>query len=249
MKRPRSWLIAAAVLLVLAVVGVLAQSGGSDDREPETSGADRDPITIGSGGEPSASIGTPTSTATDAESTVRPGDTPRATRTPTPRGATPAPTMPPTPTITPTPVPGPHLAIPAIGVFAHVETRSTDSNNVMQTPTDPWNIAWYDFTARPGAGGNAVFAGHVDHVTAGKVVFFRLRELKVGDEIEYRALDGSVVRYRVTRSFRVAADAAANDYVAPRSVDMITLITCDGDFDRGTLSYDERLVVQGERVS
>src|SRR5215831_3673382 len=82
------------------------------------------------------------------------------------------------------------LAIPAIGVDAPVEVRTT-VDGAMQNPTGAWVAAWYDDSARPGTGGNAVFAGHVDDPAGGgPALFSRLHELGRGDEVAVRGQDG-----------------------------------------------------------
>ncbi len=117
----------------------------------------------------------------------------------------------------------------------------------MQEPQDPFQVAWYDFTARPGTPGNTVFAGHVDHIRVGRAVFWNLRNLKIGDVMEYHSIDGQLYRYRVTRITTQSASAPANDFVAPTSVETMTVITCTGSFDRGSLSYNQRLIIQATR--
>ena len=86
--------------------------------------------------------------------------------------------------ITPTPTaPAPaalpaRLVIPRIGVDAPVTVKGLDPNGVMQNPNGPEDVAWYDFTSRPGQGGNAVFSGHLDYHDCGPAIFARLREMK-----------------------------------------------------------------------
>lgn len=118
----------------------------------------------------------------------------------------------------------------------------------MQTPDDPYNVAWYTFTAPPGVSGNAVFAGHVDYASVGKAVFWDLWKLKQGDDITYTAPDGQTFRYRVTRTITAGSNDAANDYVGPTPTEIITLITCIGNFNPATASYDQRLIVQADRI-
>jgi len=80
------------------------------------------------------------------------------------------------------------LVIPKIGLDAPVTVKGLDPNGAMQNPNGPEDVAWYDFTARPGPGGNAVFPGHLDCHDYGPAVFARLREMTAGDLV--------VVRYR-----------------------------------------------------
>src|SRR3972149_11086899 len=67
------------------------------------------------------------------------------------------------------------LVIPRIGVDAPVVTMGVDGNGVMQSPKGPEEVGWYDFTAQPGFGGNAVFGGHGDFHDYGPAGFWGLR--------------------------------------------------------------------------
>ena len=121
----------------------------------------------------------------------------------------------------------------------------------MAAPDGPDDVVWYEFTAEPGSGGNAVFGGHVDFVGYGPAVFWRLRELVEGDVIEIGLENGDSHRYEVTAMATVPAEATALDLftvIGPTDHDVITLITCNGTFDEVTQTYDERLVVRAERV-
>jgi len=82
-------------------------------------------------------------------------DRPRATT------ASPTPTKPAEP---PLPESGYRMVIEKIGVNAPVDVYGLDANNVPEVPlgSDAAEvIAWYNFSAKPGTGSNAVFAGHV----------------------------------------------------------------------------------------
>jgi LPXTG-site transpeptidase (sortase) family protein len=153
----------------------------------------------------------------------------------------------------PTPAPAANapltqLEIPAIGVDAPVEVKSIDTNGVMENPSSPHAVAWYDFTSRPEGNGNSVFAGHLDYAGIGPAVFWNLGSLKPGDEVKVTLGDGNVVRYRITGVRSVHADADASDIVASGDVAKITIITCDGSFDPSSQEYDQRIIVTGERV-
>ena len=141
------------------------------------------------------------------------------------------------------------IIIPAARVDAPIVVKSLDSAGVMQSPENGEDVAWYDFTARPGEGSNAVFSGHVDHITVGQAVFWDLNLLKPGDRIEIRYADGVSVRYAVTalQTFP-AGTAPVDDIVGPKPADTVTLITCAGNFNRITGQYDDRLIVRAEKV-
>jgi hypothetical protein len=50
------------------------------------------------------------------------------------------------------------LVIPKMGIDAPVTVKGLDASGAMQNPNGPEDVAWYDFTARPGQGGNTVFS-------------------------------------------------------------------------------------------
>jgi LPXTG-site transpeptidase (sortase) family protein len=169
---------------------------------------------------------------------------PRATARP---AATPKPTATPVPSLIATPPV--RLLIPAIGVDAPITVKGLRPDAVMDVPDGPEDVAWYNFTARPGMGGNAVISGHLDYRSYGAAVFWRLKELREGDIVEVRLADGSVLRYQV--SLRLSYDARlapVPDIVGPTSREVVTLITCGGTFDSGSRSYSQRLVVRAERI-
>ncbi|MDR6321583.1 sortase (surface protein transpeptidase) [Actinoplanes couchii] len=108
---------------------------------------------------------------------------------------------------------------------------------------------WYRHSPTPGEVGASVLVGHVDSARDGPAVFFRLREVTVGDRVEVRRKDGSVARFAVTRVAVFAKDdfPSAEVYAAPDHPGL-RLITCGGVFDRGEGSYRSNVVVFAEAV-
>ena len=139
------------------------------------------------------------------------------------------------------------LAIPRFEVDAPVVVRSVDAAGVMQTPDGPEDVAWYDFSAKPGYGSNAVFSGHVDYINYGPAVFWSLKDLEMNDTVEVRLVDGTVYKYRVVARDQVyAATANIGEIVGGTPRDVVTLITCGGGWDGH--QYDQRVIVRAERV-
>jgi LPXTG-site transpeptidase (sortase) family protein len=141
------------------------------------------------------------------------------------------------------------LVIPAAKVDAPIVVKGVDGNGVMQAPDNAVDVAWYDFTTRPGAGSNAVFSGHVDYINVGPAVFWNMKDLQPGDGIEVRYADGTSLAYAVTavNTFD-AASAPIDQIVGPTPKDSLTFITCAGTFNAATHQYDKRLVVRAERI-
>lgn len=167
-------------------------------------------------------------------------------------------TSPPTPTPLPPLGDQPYeMVIDKIGVDAPVQTFGLDAEEVPEIPTgdNAANVvAWYDFTARPGVGSNAVFAGHVTWF--GEAVFFRLPDLALNDSIKLKGADGTLLTYRISDIFRVdAADPASRNVMFSTPTDILTIITCDGVFTPDPNNhvtggdYDHRLVIRADLVS
>ncbi|MEX1253652.1 MAG: class F sortase [Dehalococcoidia bacterium] len=217
--------VVVALLVVTAMVAIRGGIGGSADRTPTPS--------------PTASR-TPTATASPT-STATPTSTPTPVATATPL---PPPTSTPVPRIE-------RLVIPKIGVDASVIVLGLDNQGVMVSPTEPHNVAWYDFTARPGTGSNAVFSGHALWDTgsgAAPAVFSRLNELVRGDIIAVHLSDGSVLEYGVTTAQLVSpVEANVNEIVGPTAHEQTTLLTCVRAGGQPRPHCTTQLVVRAER--
>ena len=157
-----------------------------------------------------------------------------------------------TPTAAPPPpseAPIASMAIPKFNIDAPIVVLGVDDNGVMETPDGPLNVAWYDFSARPGFGSNAVFSGHVDYYNYGPAVFWNLKDLEQDDIIELRLQDGTVYEYEIiSRNQYTASDAPIAEIVGRTDAEVITLITCGGTFDPSVGQYDDRVVVRAQRV-
>ncbi|MFN0093898.1 MAG: class F sortase [Dehalococcoidia bacterium] len=154
------------------------------------------------------------------------------------------------PTVPPPPVyaaPIDRVRVPKIGVDAPITIRGIDSTGRMENPRGPDDIAWYQFTTKPGLGGNAVFSGHVDYVGRGPAVLWDLKKLAQGDVVEVALSDGTLLEYAIdsTQSFDVD-DIPMEDVLAPTALDTLTIITCTGSFVAG--DYTHRLVVKATRT-
>ena len=144
------------------------------------------------------------------------------------------------------------IIIPRIGIDAGIVTMGVDRDGTMQSPNRPEQVAWYNFSAPPGLGSNAVFSGHVDWYTGITGVFWGLRKLEEGDLIQIKMGDSTLYTYRVMSNEVITADLNAQqlgEIIGPARRDLVTLITCDGSFNGATQEYSKRRVVRGELVS
>ena len=164
----------------------------------------------------------------------------------------------PTPGPTPTPAdqfppgddaPIARLVIDAAKINAPVVVKGVDEQGVMQSPDNAYDTVWYNFSARPGSPGNAVFAGHVDYIHVGEAVFWNLKDLQPGDIVQVQLADGTAYNYAVVSKWQYDSSSAPVDtIVGPTPNQTVTLITCSGTFNSATHQYDKRLVVRAQRV-
>ena len=168
--------------------------------------------------------------------------------------ALPAPTGPiaAPPQAQPAPVASPvSLTIPLIGVQTQLMTLGLAAGGALQVP--PLSSAsvagWYTGSPRPGAVGSAIIVGHIDSMN-GPGVFFRLSELRRGDNVYVKRADGSTAEFRVASVQRYLKDHFPTATVYGPTPDAeLRLITCGGAFDSATGHYLSNIVVYATEVS
>lgn len=142
----------------------------------------------------------------------------------------------------PTPV---RMRVPAIGVDAPVIELGLDADGWLEVPQTAHETGFWTGGYWPGERGPAVIAGHVDW-EGREGVFWDLRNLEPGAEVEVEREDGSVVRYRIDRLEQVDKDSFPTEKVYNRTeLPEIRLITCGGAFDRSARSYEDNVIAYG----
>ncbi|MGH3162443.1 MAG: sortase domain-containing protein, partial [Streptosporangiaceae bacterium] len=103
-------------------------------------------------------------------------------------------------------VPGPvSLTIPLIGVKTNLITLGLAAGGSMQVPSSFTVAGWFTGSPRPGAVGSSIIVGHIDSKRH-PGIFFRLPELKSGDDVFVKRADGTTVEFRVTEVQRYLKD-------------------------------------------
>jgi hypothetical protein len=231
-RRERTWLAArffAGFVLALFVLSVMespldsAASGG-------TSSSTTALVTAEAGITPTSP---PTSSATKGPSTTTSASTSSTTTTTT---------------IYVHPVNDPvRIVIPSAKVDAALVPVGLLENGDMEVP--PFGlVGWYSLGPAPGANGPAVIVGHVD-TKSGPDMFYYLKDLKTGDEIDIYGRDGDVAVFVVDSSeqelkIELPTERIWNSTQEP----VIRLITCTGSFDRSSGHYLSNLIVYGHLV-
>ena len=143
------------------------------------------------------------------------------------------------------PSPPVRVEIPAIGVSSSLVRLGLNPDRTMEVPGDFQVAGWFTGAPQPGP---AVIAGHVDSRT-GPAVFYRLRDLRPGDQIRVVRADRRVVRFKVDSLASYPKQSLPPDAVyGATTTPALRLITCAGSFDRSSRSYRDNLVVSATRV-
>ncbi|MEU4695096.1 class F sortase [Actinoplanes sp. NPDC023714] len=138
------------------------------------------------------------------------------------------------------------LEIPAVGLKTAVNSLGLREDGTLEVPPLRADApaGWYRGSPTPGEAGAAVMTGHVDSAREGPAVFYRLRELALGDTISVRRKDGSTAKFEVYRvaTYPKHAFPSGDVYGAVDRAEL-RLITCGGSFDRSKRSYRDNVVV------
>jgi sortase (surface protein transpeptidase) len=139
------------------------------------------------------------------------------------------------------------VTIPAIGVDARLVPVDLNKDGSVQTP-DFGLAAWYRPGPRPGDAGPAVLLAHVDSKAGGPDVFYRLHELKPGDQVTVHYHDATTT-FAVTGTEQTAKTAlpAKRIWNATKHP-VLRLITCGGAFDPAAHSYLDNVIVYADRL-
>lgn len=141
------------------------------------------------------------------------------------------------------------VRIPRIQVDAAVESVGQTATGNMDVPQLVQNVAWYRLGARPGETGNAVLSGHLDDYKGDPAVFWRLNELRVGDEISVIDEAGQEWLFQVVKVASYPFDRAPLvEIFGPSQTSNLNLITCEGSWNASVRNYDQRLVVYTQLV-
>jgi sortase (surface protein transpeptidase) len=135
------------------------------------------------------------------------------------------------------------LVIPAIGIDTKIIRLGLTSVHTLQVPVSAAIVGWFTGSPRPGATGASIIVGHIDS-DSGPGVFFRLRDLRRGENLYITRANRTVAKFRVTAVRQYAKDRFPTEAVyGPVPDAELRLITCGGSFDYATSSYLSNVVV------
>ena len=134
------------------------------------------------------------------------------------------------------------IRIESIGASAPVDPLGLNADGSLEVPTDYQRAGYYTGRPMPGAIGPAIIVAHIDSKT-GPAVFYRLRDLKPGDEAVVTRADGTEVVFVVDRLEQHAKNAFPTDAVyGPTPDATLRLITCGGSWDAAAGHYRDNTI-------
>ena len=139
------------------------------------------------------------------------------------------------------------LEIPKIGVEAPVVPVWTYEDGTMESPKTADDVGWW--AGRKAGKGNLLLDAHHDW-NGRQGTFYRLAELKSGDEIHVRGDDPTkLLTYRIVWVKNYDRNIDATDLLGNDNGQVATLITCGGTFDTIARTHRERVVARAELVT
>jgi LPXTG-site transpeptidase (sortase) family protein len=144
-----------------------------------------------------------------------------------------------------------YLSIPKLGLKnARVLSVGLTRGGKIDAPKSIHDVGWYDGSAKPNTEGAAFIDGHTAGANIGGV-FDNLPGLKNGDVVNLELGDGTMINYKVVHVETVAASRV--DMLKALSVynnleQGLNLMTCSGNYDFRTQSYDKRTIIYTLRI-
>lgn len=136
------------------------------------------------------------------------------------------------------------LLITRLGVVAPVEALGLNQDFSLQAPTGVATVGWYRLGPPPGAPGDAIISGHRGYPGGTPAIFNELAQLRPGDSIRVQRVDGTAVEFTVTRIYATPSTTVPPGFFETDGAPRLTLITCTGNFDSHSLTYNQRLLVE-----
>lgn len=148
-----------------------------------------------------------------------------------------------------TPTAGPnepsYISLPTIGAQGYMQKVGVDQYGQMAAPTNVHLAGWYVNSLLPGQSGLSVIDGHVDGYAHNQGIFGSLNKLKAGDVFTVTFGNGSKKSFAVKSLQLVDAGNVPSVLFAhdPTIASQLNLITCGGDYDSVSHTYDKRTIV------
>ena len=141
-------------------------------------------------------------------------------------------------------VPPVRVSVESAGIDMQVVPVGIEAGGFMELPADPAIAGWYRFGPDPWSpGGNTVLSAHIDAPDHPIGPFAALRDLGSGTELTVASADGTSARYAIESvTYYPKAELPTKELFGRSGTRKLVLITCGGEFDSETGSYDDNVV-------
>lgn len=145
------------------------------------------------------------------------------------------------------------LAIDKLGIDANILPMGILDDGSLEAPKGAWDVGWYDQSALPGSGENALLIdGHVNDALGTPGIFYKIHSLQRGDIIKIQRGDKRTFSYEVVKVEQKPienVDMAKMLRSSETGKEGVNLITCGGEYDNGRQTYKDRILVYAVRTT
>lgn len=137
-----------------------------------------------------------------------------------------------------------YIKLPTIEVEGFIQKVGIDQNQEVAVPTNIHIAGWFVDSVKPGQPGLSIIDGHING-RGSDGIFVNLEKLKRGDIYTIEFGDGTSKQFKVTDTTSVDTLDAASVLFSqdPDNPSQLNLITCGGNFDTTSRSYDKRVII------
>lgn len=136
------------------------------------------------------------------------------------------------------------LRINGMGISSRVRRVGVGTKTELRLPANIYDAGWYESSAKPGEPGAIVLTGHAQGPSR-PGIFYDLKDLEPGDELEIETGAGDIHKYYVAKLEAYNKDASLGPMLvsAVPGSPGLNLITELGHFDTDANEFEKRLVV------
>jgi hypothetical protein len=138
-----------------------------------------------------------------------------------------------------------YITVPSLGIYARVIEVGVTKSDAVGTPSNCYDTAWFNQSAKPGQNGATLIDGHVLCPVHG-AVFTQLKNIQDGAQIIITMGDNSTYSYTV-RSTSIQNKDTINVNNLIKSIDPnkqgLNLITCTGTYLPKEETFNNRFIV------
>jgi LPXTG-site transpeptidase (sortase) family protein len=142
------------------------------------------------------------------------------------------------------------IDVPAINAQSSLVSLGLNADKTVAVPPvdQPLQAGWYEYGPTPGEVGPAVILGHIDGDHQ-KGIFWRLHEMKTGDQVHVDRADGGKLTFAVTKVDQIAKKEFPTEAVYGNTNEPeLRLITCGGKYDAASRNYLDNVIVYAKLV-